>query len=1363
MPPVLPTSHPGTSLRKIIAKNGLNVSKAAALLGVSRPPLSNLLNGKAGLSLEMAQRFATAFPADADEIIALQAAYEQAQAREQAKEIMVRTFMPSFLVITARQIEAWADMNTAARAQLPALLRRLVHGSGVPLSKVDFPAFDNAQRHGWDGQVAADSASPWLVRGESGWEFGCNEDPAAKAEKDYLNRKGALSADVRAAITFVFATPRNWPGKDTWAQSKRSEAAWKDVKVLDASDLEQWLEQCPAAQAWFAELIGSNQLQGLQSLESAWTGWANATTPPLSKVLFRRSVETKRSKLQEWLKRTPGEPLVVAADSGGEAIAFVACALEDLGQPAGRDFDGALVVETAEALQRVAALGANLILITASQDVEQAYASLARPPHLIVARRRNSLAQEPDIMLDLVDDETFRASLEAMGLHQPDFHRYSAETANSPTVLRRRLAKLPSLKTPAWSADEATARALIPLIFAGAWDIDKPADLEIMRCLTNQEAAEIERTVRRLDAIEDAPTWSIGNYRGITSKIDALFATHRFITKVDLENFLLVAQLVLSEEDPAQDLPEEQRWAANIYGKTREHSSALRRGLCETLVLLAAHGDALLRRQITMNVEAHVSKLVRDLLTPLDGRTWTSQRRDLPRYAEAAPDTFLDILEQDLASSEPKVLALMRSADNTLFGDCPRSGLLWALERLAWKPDRLLRVSRLLARLSEVHISDNWANTPKASLNAIYRNWMPQTAASIDSRNAAMATLCREFPRIGWRLIIEQLGSYHAVGDYCDRPEWLNDASGAGEPVKTNQEIMLVAEEAMRLALAWPEHDQQTFGDLIDRMPFLPVEVQKTVWTMILIWAQSEITDSARHQLRERIRETALSRRAQVRGEVPVTIEQAREAYRLLAPHDLLMRHLWLFEKSWVGGAPDDEDDDEYDFHKHEARISELRCSAMTEIWAQEGYEGLLRLSSVSDADWPIGLNLPEILPENEWALVLDRLLRQEEPPPTRKIDLLIAAFLVRLQPEQRNRLIATTLDRYRQADEAELAIRLLKVAPFRAETWAHLADLPATWQERYWRDAQAQWHDQSPAEMNILIERLVAAARPRAAFHAVHMDFDKVETKLLAGLLRSVATSESEPAGHYRLDQHTLSQAFKSLSRRSDLDRAELIQIEFLYAEALDRSEYGIPTLEDALGKEPQLFVQLVAAAHPREDGGEDPPEWRVDDSERQSRLTMAAYKILRRFTRLPGSREDGAVDPLLLRRWVDAVRALGTEVGRASMIDRVIGETFGRTVAGSDGVWPSPPVRDVFDAIASMDMAAGMRMGRYNARGAQWRAPGGGQERALSDQYRAWATVVAYQHPFTAKFLNEMAKQYDREAEFHDTEDDVRKRIGY
>ena len=144
---------------------------------------------------------------------------------------------------------------------------------------------------------------------------------------------------------------------------------------------------------------------------------------------------------------------------------------------------------------------------------------------------------------------------------------------------------------------------------------------------------------------------------------------------------------MLSETDPALDLPEDKRWAAGIYGKTRDHSAALRQGICETLVMLAVHGNSLFNERLGIHVEAKVDALIRRLLTPLTPEKLFSQSDNLPLYAEAAPNEFLAILEEDLRTPEPQIYALMTPAGSGIFGGCPRTGLLWALENLAWKPN----------------------------------------------------------------------------------------------------------------------------------------------------------------------------------------------------------------------------------------------------------------------------------------------------------------------------------------------------------------------------------------------------------------------------------------------------------------------------------------------------------------------------------------------------------------------------------------------------------------------------------------------------------------------------------------------------
>ena len=115
----------------------------------------------------------------------------------------------------------------------------------------------------------------------------------------------------------------------------------------------------------------------------------------------------------------------------------------------------------------------------------------------------------------------------------------------------------------------------------------------------------------------------------------------------------------------------------------------------------------------------------------------------------------------------------------------------------------------------------------------------------------------------------------------------------------------------------------------------------------------------------------------------------------------------------------------------------------------------------------------------------------------------------------------------------------------------------------------------------------------------------------------------------------------------------------------------------------------------------------------------------------------------------------------GRTECIDVVIGELLGKCPSSPDGVWPCEPVRQVIDAIASEEVARGMAVGRYNTRGAHFRSPGGDDERGLAAQYRGWAKTIAFQYPFSAKLLENMARSYDRAAIWHDTEDNVRKRF--
>ena len=89
--PMKSPSHPGDFIKtEIVEAFGLSVTAAAEALGVSRPTLSSLLNGKAGLSGDRSLRIEKAPRVKRYTLMRMQSAYEIAQTRKREGRIRVR-------------------------------------------------------------------------------------------------------------------------------------------------------------------------------------------------------------------------------------------------------------------------------------------------------------------------------------------------------------------------------------------------------------------------------------------------------------------------------------------------------------------------------------------------------------------------------------------------------------------------------------------------------------------------------------------------------------------------------------------------------------------------------------------------------------------------------------------------------------------------------------------------------------------------------------------------------------------------------------------------------------------------------------------------------------------------------------------------------------------------------------------------------------------------------------------------------------------------------------------------------------------------------------------------------------------------
>jgi hypothetical protein len=634
---------------------------------------------------------------------------------------------------------------------------------------------------------------------------------------------------------------------------------------------------------------------------------------------------------------------------------------------------------------------------------------------------------------------------------------------------------------------------------------------------------------------------------------------------------------------------------------------------------------------------------------------------------------------------------------------------------------------------------------------------MPQTAASVEQRVRVLETLTGRFPDVVWEICIEQVRPGTRIGIPSYRPRWRSDASGAGQVVAVDK-MNGFNRKALDLLIAWPSHDEKTLGDLVECLQVMPRDGQTRVWDLINEWSR-KADESAKAALRERIRRFAFTRRGRRRKLAEEICDRARDAYNRLQSRDPVIRHGWLFADQWVHESADEIEDMDFDHRKREEQIDKLRREAMTETWTERGFEGMSELLVNSDAAGTVGRYAASCVTGVGPRVDFIRRSLSLEGDLRTKAQWCLHGFLGAIGDKMRDEALQAAAEGLPSAT----CRRLFVCAPFQASTWRLLDGCCEEIRAGYWKDVIPSWGPHTPAELTELVDRLLDARRPRAAFHAVHMDCRELETSRLRRLLHDAATVNAEPAGHFKLDRYYISEALDSLDGRTGVTRDEMAQLEFLFIGALDHSEHGIQNLESQIAEAPVVFVQAVALAYKRRDEEEDPPEWRIEDPERRAAAASAAYRLLDQIKRLPGTDPDGTIDATALMAWLTTVRRLRHKHGRAEIGDHCIGQLLAEAPEGENGIWPCEAVCEAMEEIASPEIGRGFSIGVQNSRGVHWRRKGGEQERELAEKYRSWADRLLFDYPYVAGVLNDIAASYEREARWWDSRDKISMRLDY
>ncbi|QIB67615.1 hypothetical protein G3T16_09480 [Kineobactrum salinum] len=1241
--------------------------------------------------------------------------------------------------VTATHLTQWSDRREA-QGMLPVLARRLISAT-ARTTAIAMPGGDSINAPGWDGVIEVEQGGPWTPNGISYWELGTSKDPASKASSDFEKRLGQISSAQAAQATFVFVTPRRWPGKGAWQERARSRDAWADVLVWDADDLEAWLETSPATTLWLGIQLGIAG-HGIDAVENYWKHWSNQSSPAITAATLFSGREESRLALQKSIQQR--EPLVaVQADSQSEAVAFVCALLIEEGyspraacvtSEEGWQFVDAnpgidLVVITDNRLgnRRSPREGISLIVPMAFGD--QAFNLISIGGRAIDQKMMELRRPKPD---------EFEKSLLELGIAASDAARYARTMGRSWTVFRRWHAQNPTIKKPEWT-EAADSTSLLILTLVGAWNSASDGDKACIAKIANRAYEDIENELLRLVALDDAPVVKIGSLWKAKAPLELLHLMAPRLTGDILTRFFEVARAVFEEPDPILELEEDKRWMASVYGKVREQSGVVLEAMAESIAKLGYFSDSASH----IAIGNHVRSFVEQILGNADGERWLSVSSFLRSFAEAAPDEFLNAIQSSLRKPDKPVTRLITETQSSgISGRCWHANLLWALELLAWYPARLGRIANILAEMCDVGVKGNWSNTPFNSLVSLFRPWYPQTSASVELRLRAIGIVTERNPETAWNLLLALLPGRHDMASPNAKPQWRDDDAGAGEVV-TYGEIRQLVLPVAGFLLEQAQGNAKHIADLIPKLDELDENFRDKI--IALVASAKSFADEDREIVRSAAREFLNwenSFNQDGSRHDRYSADTLRPLFDALASDDLVIRHAWIFSNGWVA-LPDGREEDYKEADKARAA---LRTMAIREIYETLGWQGIYRLAKRCGEPRLVG-----------WELVKEPFERGDlatwlcqgyvNLQNTSLFDSLASGVLHAIPQEEFTDFLQTCLHLLeKQAESPDKVAGFIVNAPQSMALWELVEIQPPAVHAHFWLVVRPSYIQSDRDHLSFCMEKLLAAGRPRTAMEALGDRATELPSDLLIQMLKGIAAGQEDNTA--LAQSWHFARVFEALSKMN-CSQSEMVSLEFAYYPILEHDKYGAPHLMAEILSTPESFMELICLAFkPRNAEREPIPE-------NLHAAAETASSLIHRGRGVPGRSPNGEIDRELFFSWINKVRGLAKEKDREAVTDLTVGAWLSDWPLNKNlECWPDPVIAELLDRDDCEDIRRGFHTGVHNSQGVTSRMPydGGKQEREIAEELRRFFTHWKDSKPNLAAMIESLAKSYEHEARRHD-----------
>lgn len=873
----------------------------------------------------------------------------------------------------------------------------------------------------------------------------------------------------------------------------------------------------------------------------------------------------------------------------------------------------------------------------------------------------------------------------------------------------------------------------------GSWDENNKGDISIIESLADENYTS---WIKKIRDIEGGKTNHLNHNSGIWSFKNRLETWNDVACRLfndHLIRFKNISISTLSTIDPKFELEPEIRYAAAIYGKVLPHSSSIRKGISEGLAIISTQNIGLINCSNKFG-DFIARDVIKEVFSSSDWKLWASTQDVQPILAEAAPDEFLDSLENNVAHHDKPFSTLFSQEGIGGFtGTNYMTGLLWSLESLAWSPDYLTRCVVLLGEMDSYDPGGNWTNRPGNSIVDILLPWLPHTTASFKRRFTSLKALDREFPDTAWKVSLLLLPKNHSSTSGTNIPKWRRFIPDDFKKEVTNDEYHKQVIEYGNYVVHLSKKNNSRLIKLIESLAQFHEEAFNDSVKVLIEYSISDAQPEEKHKVWSSLLTFTNKHKkySEADWSLPVNkLNQLLPIIENLQPADNILLYQRLFTHNNT-----DLFEEKGNWREQEEAIQKRRVKALSEIFDGGGYEYVDQLVKAVESPDIVGNSLAlfnEITDEN---LLLDYLSSEDI-----KTKQYISGYIWSINHLTKGEFI----ERINFNDwSEENASKLLLLLPFDTSTWDKVDRvLGQNLEYLYWGNANIKAYHSDDECLYKAADLLLKYNRPLSSIHCIfHILHSKKTVRIepaVKALLGAVNTQEKQTD----MDSYEIGEIIKFLQESSQVSDDERFRIEWAYLPLITQERDGQSSpeyLERRLSNDPSFFCEIIRLAYKS-----DKPDSRKEISESQKNIARNALELLKKWKVIPGTLEDNTFDAEQFKSWVNSTISISKESGHLYPALSAIGRVLINAPQEENGLYINLSLAEFLNQRDLGTVRDAYKYAIFNSRGVYWIDKEAKPEIKLSEDYHSKSEYIeSLGLQRFAKILREISEHYSLEAD--------------